>query len=232
MKEIRILQDDREKRAVLFPETIIVDGKLHKIVVTKQRLKTCDYVDADFPKVGGVETKRGELEIYDYYLGAKYDNGIAQLDRMAAEFQFPTLLLEVTPHQLMTYDYDADIKRRSKGQEEAVRNAGTRLVQAVTYATNVRAIPVIWNGLSISEKQKYSMGELIVNVLIAARKAAKDTKKILKKSGQRPPLPGIIKQGDADGNKRFKVEPAEQAGEAGLHRSADEPDGHAGDSGI
>ena len=111
-REYVILQDTREKKPLLFPETLtfLDDTKPPwfrrpvrvRLRVEKFPLKTGDYCLLGYEKVGLVERKGSLREVAGYCLTKDGCRRFAsQVDRLKEESALPYLLLEGTPLDLL-----------------------------------------------------------------------------------------------------------------------------------
>lgn len=200
-------QDDREKRAIPFPKFFRVNGKLAEVVVEVARLKTADYRSKGAPKAGGVEVKRSPGELFDYYVGGKLGRGIGQLDRLADEYQFPVLLLEMTPLDVLTFDY-AGYLRRNNSTMEAPLRAGELVMQRVSELSMERGIPVVWCARTTGPGREHILAEYVINLLAAAEMSARKMKKIGKKiSRQKGASVGILNEKGVENVEQHASDP-------------------------
>ena len=111
-REYVILQDTREKKPLLFPETILMLDETKppwfrrtvrvRLRVEKFPLKTGDYCLLGHESVGLVERKGSLREVAGYCLTKDGCRRFAsQVDRLKEEAALPYLLLEGTPMDLL-----------------------------------------------------------------------------------------------------------------------------------
>ena len=111
-REWVILQDTREKKPLLFPETLVMlnDAKpawhrrscTVRLRVEKHPLKTGDYCLLGHEKTALIERKGSLREVAGYCLSKDGCRRFtSQVDRLKAEAALPYLLLEGTPMDLL-----------------------------------------------------------------------------------------------------------------------------------
>ena len=112
-REIVILVDDREKKPLPFPSTIVMLNPHHQphlkkqvtvqITTQKARLKTADYLVQGADTVGGIERKGAISEVAQNCLvQAGRKKFIDCLQRLQDTFKYPLLLFEGDIHKIQT----------------------------------------------------------------------------------------------------------------------------------
>ena len=112
-REVTIVVDDREKKPLAFPSTLIFldPSKLPthkkqttlKINVEKARIKTADYLLKGDPTVGGIERKGSISEIAQNCLTTDGRRKFVDcLKRLKDNFKYPILLFEGEIHKVQS----------------------------------------------------------------------------------------------------------------------------------
>lgn len=167
-KTLKVSVDSREKKPLLFPETLVwnpvrgMDSVTMKIKIVKKTMPAGDYALEDWEHLALIERKGSIQELHQNLVTKDWVRQQKACDKLAAACAYPYILIEGHPVEM----YRAALSPVKWGPANRAPIKPGYVIDRLMELTTDYGLGTIWGGTPKTASGRRILGEIVLRILL------------------------------------------------------------------